>query len=132
MAAEKDTLFGGLAVERGYLTPEQVDEALAAQKVGAKAIGVTMPLGQLLVAKGFLTPDQVQDLENAVAVKTGEAGLVAGDEVIARAGRPMWLSIALGAAVPVAIALVLVFAMLDRKERRGEGAAKGPPPVRAT
>jgi serine/threonine-protein kinase len=87
MPTEKDAIFGKLAVERGYLTQEQLDEALAAQKAGAEATDVAMPLAQLMVGKGMLTRDQAQELVNAVAVETGEAHLVAGYEVIAKLGQ---------------------------------------------
>ena len=59
MPAEKETILGRLALERGYLTPSQLDEALAAQRAAAEASGVTMPLSQVLVGKNLLTPDQV-------------------------------------------------------------------------
>ena len=78
MAAEKDTIFGKLAVARGYLTGAQLDEARKAQRVMQQQLGVEQPLPQVLIGKGLLTADQAQDLENAVAVETGEARLVAG------------------------------------------------------
>ncbi|MHC5055234.1 MAG: protein kinase domain-containing protein [Planctomycetota bacterium] len=87
MDGEKTDVFGRLAVERELITQEQLDETLAAQKAGAEAMGVTVPLAQLFVSKGFLTKDQAQELLNAVAVETGEARLVAGYEVISKLGQ---------------------------------------------
>ncbi|MHC5059193.1 MAG: serine/threonine-protein kinase [Planctomycetota bacterium] len=87
MPVEKDTLFGKLAVERGYAAQAQVDEARAAQEAAAEAAGVTMPLSQVMVGKGMLTRDQAQELVNAAAVQTGEARLVAGYEVVAKLGQ---------------------------------------------
>ena len=84
---DRDTLFGQLAVERRYLTQEQLDEALAAQKIAAKASGLTISLSQVLVGKHLLTPDQAQDLAHTVAVQTGEARLVAGYEVLLKIGQ---------------------------------------------
>jgi len=87
VASEKDTVLGRLAVERGYATQQQVNEAFAAQKAAAEAAGVTMPLAQVMVGKEMLTRDQAQELVNAVAVETGEARLVAGYEVISKLGQ---------------------------------------------
>ncbi|MHC4502644.1 MAG: serine/threonine-protein kinase, partial [Planctomycetota bacterium] len=87
MPDEKDTVLGRLAVERGYATQPQVDEALTAQKAAAAAAGVTIPLAQVMVGKEMLTRDQAQELVNAVAVETGEARLVAGYEVISKLGQ---------------------------------------------
>ena len=87
MPVMKDAIVSRLAVERGYLTQEQADKALAAQKVGAEATGVTVALSQILVGKGLLSPDQAQELANAVAVKTGEARLIAGYEVVSKLGQ---------------------------------------------
>ncbi len=62
MPEDKDTLFGRLAVERGYVAQEQLDEAREAQERGAEAMGVRMPIAQILVSKGLLTKDQAQGL----------------------------------------------------------------------
>ncbi|MHC4249871.1 MAG: SUMF1/EgtB/PvdO family nonheme iron enzyme, partial [Planctomycetota bacterium] len=87
MPDDRDSLFGQLAVERAFLTQDELDETLEAQERGAEAMGVRMPLAQILVTKGLLTKDQAQELLNAVAVQTGEARLVGGYEVVAPLGQ---------------------------------------------
>jgi serine/threonine-protein kinase len=84
---DRDSLFGQLAVEREFLTQDELGEALEAQERGAEAMGVRMPLAQILVTKGVLTKDQAQELLNTVAVQTGEARLVGGYEVVAPLGQ---------------------------------------------
>ena len=85
MAQDRDRILARLAVERGYLTDERVTEALEAQRRALEQMGLHHPLLQVLLGKGLLTPDQAQDLENAVAVATGEDRLIAGYEVVSNA-----------------------------------------------
>ena len=86
MPKENDTIFARLVVEREFITQEQLDEVIAAQKAGAEALGVGVPLGQLLVSKGLLSKDQAQEIRNAAAIETGEARIVGDYEVISRLG----------------------------------------------
>jgi len=79
---EKNTIFGKLAVERGYATQAQVDEALAAKKAAAGAAGFTTPLSQAMVGKGMLTRDPTHQLRRATAVETDEARVADGDEAV--------------------------------------------------
>jgi len=83
----KSTIVARLAVERDMISQEQLDEMRAAQKAGAEAMGVSVPLAQILVSKGLLTKDQVQELLNVAAVETGEARLIADYEVISKLGQ---------------------------------------------
>lgn len=54
-------LFGQLAVEKGYCTQEQLDEAL--QELISRAVrGDTVNLGTVLVEKNILTGDQVREI----------------------------------------------------------------------
>ena len=53
--------FGRLAIQRGYLTAEQLEEALRVQSAAAKA-GFRKRLGDILIKKGYLTSDQVRDI----------------------------------------------------------------------
>ena len=87
MPAEKDTIFAQLALERGYLTQGQLDEARLAQETAASAAGLSITLAQVCLNKNLLTADQTQDLDREVAVRTGEARLVAGYEVLAKIAR---------------------------------------------
>ncbi len=48
--------LGELLAEKGYVTPDQVEEALRIQKKP----GETRLLGQILISRGFATPPQVQ------------------------------------------------------------------------
>ncbi|MHC4506322.1 MAG: protein kinase domain-containing protein, partial [Planctomycetota bacterium] len=87
MASEKDTALGRLAVERGYVTQEQLDEALDHQRKMHDEFGMDQPLEQVLVGKHLVSQDQAQELRHAVAIQTGEARLVAGYEVISKLGQ---------------------------------------------
>lgn len=55
--------FGRIAVQLGFITAEQLDEAVSVQRAAAKA-GFRKRLGDILVKKGYLTPDQVQRILN--------------------------------------------------------------------
>jgi formylglycine-generating enzyme required for sulfatase activity len=87
VAQDRDHVLAQLAVERGYVGDEHITEAREAQRVAEQQLGMRQSLSQVLVSKGLLSPDQAQDLENAVAVKTGEARLVAGYEVLEKIGQ---------------------------------------------
>jgi len=54
-------LFGHLAMDRGYVTLQQVDECLAEQK-RLEADGQQMRLGQIMVRKRYLTTDQFLEI----------------------------------------------------------------------
>jgi len=83
---DTDTIFARLVLEHEFVTQEQLDEVIAAQKAGAEALGVGVPLAQLLVSKGLLSKDQSQEIRNAAAIETGEARMVGDYEVISRLG----------------------------------------------
>ena len=87
MPDAKDTVLARIAVERGYLTQEALDDALDTQRKARDEMGLDMPLLQVLANKHLLTPDQAQELRNAVAMETGEARLVAGYEVVSKLGQ---------------------------------------------
>ncbi|MBI3829301.1 MAG: protein kinase [Planctomycetes bacterium] len=55
--------FGRIAVQLGFVTAEQLEEAVSVQRAAAKA-GFRKRLGDILVKKGYLTPDQVQRILN--------------------------------------------------------------------
>ena len=54
-------LFGEIAVERGFLSQEQVDEAVRRQR-REKARGCVLRIGQILVEKGHLSHPQVSEI----------------------------------------------------------------------
>ncbi|MHC4200805.1 MAG: serine/threonine-protein kinase, partial [Planctomycetota bacterium] len=87
MPSLKDTVLGRLAVERGFISQTQLDEAAANQKQLSSEMGIDESIAQILVGKKWLTADQAHDLANAAAVQTGEARLVAGYEVISKLGQ---------------------------------------------
>ncbi|MHC4251825.1 MAG: protein kinase domain-containing protein, partial [Planctomycetota bacterium] len=87
MPDTKDTVLGRLAVERGYLSQEQLDEALETQRKAREELGMDQPLVQVLLGKHLLSADQAQELRNATAMETGEARLVAGYEVVSKLGQ---------------------------------------------
>ncbi|MHC4504345.1 MAG: protein kinase domain-containing protein, partial [Planctomycetota bacterium] len=87
MPDQKDTVLGKLAVERGYVTQEQLDEALANQRKMHDEMGIDQPIAQILVGKGWLTGDQLKELTRAAAHETGAVRIVGGYEVVARLGQ---------------------------------------------
>jgi len=86
-SSRTDSALGGLAVERGYLTQQQVNEAIEIQHKLHEDMGVDQPLVQVLVGKHWLSADQAQELRAAAAVQTGQARLVAGYEAISKLGQ---------------------------------------------
>jgi serine/threonine protein kinase len=87
MAHENDSIAGRLAVERGYLSQAQLDDALETQRQALDQMGMDMPLLQVLVTKGLLTPEQEQDVRKAVAVETGKVLQVGDYEVTEKIGQ---------------------------------------------
>ncbi|MHC4201291.1 MAG: protein kinase domain-containing protein [Planctomycetota bacterium] len=87
MPSRKDAILGKLAVERGYLTQERLDQAFHVQRKMRDELGMDESLEQVLVGKKWLTADQTQELRHAAAVQTGEARLVAGYEAVSKLGQ---------------------------------------------
>lgn len=54
MGADKDLLFGKIALERKYCSPEQIEKCLDLQARDPDRV----PLGQILLREGYITPDQ--------------------------------------------------------------------------
>lgn len=54
--------FGDIALERAMITPEQLDEALEAQKERAQAGKPYKLLGQILLEFGYLETEQIQEV----------------------------------------------------------------------
>jgi len=55
-------LFGKIAVEKGFITPEQVLRCLDVQRGEVKAGKPPRPLGSILVSEGFLTEAQTEEI----------------------------------------------------------------------
>jgi len=58
---EAQNSFGRVAVKKGFITEEQLEEAVKVQAAAAKA-GFRKRLGDILVKKGYLTTEQVQKI----------------------------------------------------------------------
>ena len=63
-------LFGEVAIEKGYLRPEQLQTALTEQERIDKEEGGNRFLGEVLIEMGYMTEKQVLDVLNAVHVRT--------------------------------------------------------------
>lgn len=83
--AKKAKLFGEICVEKGFITQEQLDTALEDQHVLAER-GIKKTVGDILVAKGQLTPQQRNNALRLTRLKSGEAHIVAGYEVVSKLG----------------------------------------------
>ncbi len=76
-AVEYCRRFGQVAVERGFITPEQLKQALAEQVDDDLANKPHRLLGEILFEKNWMTADQVEAVVNEALgylVKEGKAG----------------------------------------------------------
>jgi serine/threonine protein kinase len=87
MSTPRDSLYGRLAVELGYITQENLEEALQNQLAMRNNMGIDQPLQPILLGKGHLTDVQARDLTRAVALESGEERIVAGYEVLSKLGQ---------------------------------------------
>ncbi len=87
MSAPRDSLYGRLAVELGYITQENLEDALQNQLAMRNDMGIDQPLQPILLGKGHLTDIQARDLARAVALESGEKRIVAGYEVLTKLGQ---------------------------------------------
>jgi len=87
MSAPNDELYGRLAVQLGYITQENLAEAVKNQRAMREGMGIEQPLQPILLGKGLLTDVQARDLARAVALETGEKRIVAGYEVVTKLGQ---------------------------------------------
>ncbi len=58
--------FGVLAVEQGYITPDQLFNALRVQVTEDLSGGTHRRIGQILVDQGALEPEQVEEVVRRV------------------------------------------------------------------
>lgn len=66
-------MFGKIAVQLGFISSTQLEEAVKAQQAAAKA-GLHKRLGDILMKKGYLTPDQLQKVLKGQKVATKKIG----------------------------------------------------------
>jgi hypothetical protein len=64
----QDDLFCRIAVQHGFLTPEQVAQSLEVQRALAKP----QRIGKILIAQGFLTPIQVDQILHQQGLERGQ------------------------------------------------------------
>ena len=63
MAEEKKNLrFGVIAVQKGFVTPEQVVDALALQAKEFFSTGKHRLIGEILMDQGLLDPQQLDEI----------------------------------------------------------------------
>ncbi len=62
MGIHKKNRFGTIAVEKGFLTTEQLMEALSIQARENVETGNHRLIGQILVDLGYMTEDQIDDV----------------------------------------------------------------------
>jgi len=73
LAVEYCRRFGQTAVERGFITPEQLKEALAEQVDDDLARKRHRLLGDILLEKNFMTADQIESvLDETLGLPAGE------------------------------------------------------------
>lgn len=61
-----DKRFGVIAVEKAYITPEQLVEALRIQVTEEMTTGRHRLIGQILVAQNAMTAEQVEEIVSSV------------------------------------------------------------------
>ena len=62
MKKQTDKRFGGIAVDKGFISTDQLVEALAIQATENVEEGEHRLLGQILVDMGFMTASQVDEV----------------------------------------------------------------------
>ena len=63
MSKEKfDKRFGMVAIEKGFITSEQLQEALKIQIAEELESGTHLLTGQILQAKNYITPEQTDEV----------------------------------------------------------------------
>jgi len=61
-----DKTFGAMAVEKGFITQEALDEALSIQMDELKAQEKARPIGRILLNEGLITMQQVGEVLKAL------------------------------------------------------------------
>jgi len=84
MAEENDLNFGKLAVDRGFCSQAQVDEALQILDAVLK-LGLKEDLGSVLIKRQYLTAPQAQEVRRQQGQREGIR--IAGYEIIEKIGQ---------------------------------------------
>lgn len=61
-AVEPEKRFGSIAVEKGFITPDQLIDALRIQINQEIITGKHKLIGEILLEKGHITTDQINDV----------------------------------------------------------------------
>ena len=85
MPENEEVLLGQLAVKRGFISREELEEALSAQE-RLKAEGKSKQLGEILTELGLLTEKQAQKLLTEQRERAGAARRIGHFEVYAKLG----------------------------------------------
>jgi serine/threonine-protein kinase len=81
---EVQNRFGALALEKGFVTPAQLEEAMKVQRAAAKA-GFRKRLGDILIKKGYLTQPQLDEILKSQKVEVGK-NRVGNYDIISKLG----------------------------------------------
>ena len=81
---EVQNRFGALAIELGFCTKQQLQEAMKVQAAAAKA-GFRKRLGDILIKKGYLTPEQLKRILASQKVDEGKKR-IANFEIVSKLG----------------------------------------------
>ena len=85
MPSEEDILFGKIAIEKGYVTREQVDEALQNQNKMVE-MGLDQPLGEVMVSKDYFSRDILRELTRELQRRSGRHRTIGPYEPVAKLG----------------------------------------------
>jgi len=66
-----DKTFGDVAVEKGFITEEQLEEALKIQTDDACSMEERRPVGRILINEGFMTLQQVGEVLDSLEKSEG-------------------------------------------------------------
>jgi serine/threonine-protein kinase len=81
---EVQNRFGALALEMGFVTQTQLEEAMKVQRAAAKA-GFRKRLGDILIKKGYLSQKQLDEILKSQKVETGK-NRVGNYDIISKLG----------------------------------------------
>jgi len=86
MGPDEDALFGEIAIEKGLVSSEQVDECLENQKT-VTAMGMEQSLGDIVVSKKYITREQQRDVMREVMKRVGRHAKIGAYEVLEKLGQ---------------------------------------------
>lgn len=71
MTIDKEMRFGVVAINKGYVTPEQVIEALNIQVKEDISTGKHRKLGMILLEQGYIIQSQIDEVLRELKQQTG-------------------------------------------------------------